>query len=137
VTAWEAGLLAATALHAGFQLTVTVVVYPALAHVATDRWAEAHGRHSRTIAPVVAVVYGATLLACVGATLTDVSPGVLVADAGTLVAFAVTAFLAAPTHGRLTPAPQPELLRRLLLVDRLRLVGALTAVTGALAVVLG
>lgn len=129
---WALWLLAAAALHAGFQLTVTVVVYPALVTVPADRWDAAHGRHSRTIAPVVAVVYAAALVTCVGATLADVSAGVLVADAGTGFAFVVTALLAAPTHARLTPGPDPVLLRRLLLVDRLRLMGALVALAGAL-----
>ena len=132
---WDSWLLAATALHAGFQLTVTVVVYPALVTVPADRWAEAHGRHSRTIAPVVALVYVAALVACVGATLSEVSTGVLVADAGTGFAFLVTALLAAPTHGRLTPGPDPALLRRLLVVDRLRLAGAVVALVGALTLV--
>ncbi len=38
---WQATLVAATMLHLGFQLTITVVTYPALADVAPDRWA--HG----------------------------------------------------------------------------------------------
>ncbi|MEO5709060.1 MAG: hypothetical protein ABIQ59_04495 [Nocardioidaceae bacterium] len=132
---WDLWLLAAAALHAGFQLTVTAVVYPALVHVPADRWAEAHARHSRTIAPVVALVYGAALVTCAGATIADVSTGVLVADGGTGFSFLVTALLAAPTHGRLTPGPDPTLLRRLLLVDRLRLLGAVVALAGAITLV--
>ncbi|HET8765795.1 MAG TPA: FMN-binding negative transcriptional regulator, partial [Pedococcus sp.] len=52
-----AALLGAAGLHAGFQLTVTTLVYPALARVDASRWAEAHDRHSRAITPLVGVVY--------------------------------------------------------------------------------
>ena len=129
---WDVLLLGATALHAGFQLTVTLVAYPALVAVPAGQWTEAHARHSRGIAPLVALVYGATLVACLGATLGAPSPGTWVADAGTLLAFVVTATAAAPPHGRLTAGPEPALLRRLLVVDRLRSVGAVVAVAGAL-----
>ena len=56
-------LLAATALHFGFQVTVTAIVYPALARVAAPGWAAAHRAHTRAIMPMVAVVYGALGLA--------------------------------------------------------------------------
>jgi hypothetical protein len=131
-------LLAATALHAGFQLTVTLVVYPALVRVPPERWAEAHARHSRGIAPLVALVYGAALVACVAATLNRPTAGVWVwvADLGTLTAFALTATLAAPTHARLGSGPEPVLLRRLLVADRGRCAAAVLAVAGALAAAL-
>ena len=58
MTAVTAFALAA-ALHAGFQVTVTVLVYPALAGRSAAEWSAAHTRHSRAITPVVAVVYGA------------------------------------------------------------------------------
>ena len=136
MSVWGPLLLAAAALHAGFQITVTVLVYPALVHVPADRWAEAHSRHSRTIAPVVAMVYAAMLVACVAATVTSPGPGTLVADVGTSVALLVTATLAAPTHSRLAAGPDPALLHRLIVADRLRCAGALVAAAGALAVVL-
>ena len=117
---WGVLLLAAAALHAGFQLTVTLVTYPALVVVPAGHWREAHARHSRGIAPLVALVYGAALVCCLGATLSAPSWGTWVADAGTLLAFAVTATAAAPTHGRLGAGPEPALLRRLLVVDRVR-----------------
>ena len=47
IDAWTVALLVSTALHAGFQLTVTFVVYPGLADVQPDRWPVAHARHSR------------------------------------------------------------------------------------------
>lgn len=84
--------LVATAAHAGFQLTVTALVYPALVRVGPEGWQQAHTRHSRAILPLVVLVYGALL---------------------------VTATASAPTHRRLV-TPEPHLLRRLLVVDRVR-----------------
>ena len=66
IDAWTVALLASTALHAGFQLKVTLVVYPALADVQPNLWAAAHARHSRRITPLVALVYGGALTCCVG-----------------------------------------------------------------------
>jgi hypothetical protein len=118
----------AAALHTGFQLTVTGVVYPALATRTPAEWPAAHDRHRRSIAPVVLVVYGALL--GTGAWLCVSGAAVLgwLALAATALALALTAFGAAPIHGRLQQ-PETGLVNRLLLVDRLRC-GA--AVTGAL-----
>ena len=80
---------------------------------------------------------GTVLVACAGALLSRPGPGVWLAAAGSLAAMLVTATLAAPTHGRLAAGPEPGLLRRLLYVDRLRCAGAVLAVVGALAAVLG
>jgi hypothetical protein len=129
---WDVLLLGAAALHAGFQLTVTLVAYPALVVVPAGQWREAHARHSRGIAPLVALVYGAALVACLGATVSAPSAGTWVADAGTQLALVVTASAAAPTHGRQAAGREPALLRRLLVVDRLRTLGAVVALAGAL-----
>ena len=51
----EVLVLAAAALHAGFQLTVSVLVYPAL--LRAEPFAPAHDRHSRSIVPLVLLVY--------------------------------------------------------------------------------
>jgi hypothetical protein len=131
----NAWLLAAVALHAGFQLTVTTIVYPALAGTPDDDWAEAHARHSRRIAPLVALVYGATVVACALAATADPSLGTWVALGGTAVAILVTATLAAPLHGRLD-VRDPTLLARLLAADRVRCVSACLALAGALGAVL-
>ena len=131
----NAWLLAAVALHAGFQLTVTTIVYPALASTPDDDWAEAHARHSRRIAPLVVLVYGAALVACALATAADPSPGTWMALAGTAVAILVTATVAAPLHGRLDRR-DAALLARLLVADRVRCAAACVAVAGALAAVL-
>lgn len=113
----------ASALHAGFQATVTTLVYPVLGSRGTDEWRVAHARHSRTIAPLVLVVYGAVVVS--GAALVLSGPTVLgwLALAVTAGALTVTAFAAAPTHGRLTDRDD-TLVTRLLVADRWRCVCA-------------
>ena len=134
-----AALVAATALHLGFQLVVTVLVYPALARVPADRWPVEHTQHSRRITPVVGVVYGLLLVAgasvlVAGATADQV--GSLLAAAAAMV---VTAVVAAPLHSRLgrldsaTSGPDPGLMRRLLVADRVRTALAVLAALLALA----
>ncbi|RKS68052.1 hypothetical protein CLV35_3959 [Motilibacter peucedani] len=127
-------LLAASALHLGFQSVVTLVVYPALADVPPGAWAAAHNAHSRRTTVVVAPVY--VLLAASCAWLLAAGPRggwELLACAGAALAALTTAFVAAPLHGRLGRAgPAPRTLRRLLRADRVRLAGALVAAAGAL-----
>ena len=134
MTATEA-LLVVTALHAGFQLVVSVVVYPALADVPAGLWASAHAAHSRRITWVVAPLYAAVLAACAWALLAvPLSPGTAVALAGSALALGTTALVAAPTHGRLgSEGKRPELVRRLLVADRVRTVGAVLALLGTMA----
>lgn len=121
----------ATSFHAGFQLTVTVLVYPVLAERSPEEWRPTHERHSRAITPLVGAAYLAVL----------VSGGLLLASgpdaAGwfalvlTGLALATTAAAAAPTHGRLT-AKDEALVARLLVTDRWR---CAFAVLGAVAAV--
>ena len=128
-------LLAAAAVHLGFQLTVTLVVYPALA-LAPD-WDRAHSAHTRSITPVVVVVYGALVLGNGWALLaTWLDPWTLVAAAGAGVALLSTALVAGPTHGRLADGRDPALLRRLLVADRVRTVGAVVCFLGAVLAVI-
>jgi hypothetical protein len=124
----------ASAMHAGFQLTVTGVVYPALATRTEAEWPHAHDKHRRSIAPVVLVVYGALL--GTGAWLVTSGPSTLgrLALGATALAFATTAFGAAPTHGRLT-TPEPGLVSRLLVIDRWRCAAALAGAACAVAAV--
>jgi len=118
---WPALLLAATGLHAGFQATVTLLVYPALAEVRPERWHDAHDRHSRRIVPIVGVVYVALLVTGVGAVAGDPSSVLLwVAALSSAAAVLVTATAAAPLHGRLGSGRDAALVARLLVVDRLR-----------------
>ena len=127
-----AALLAATAVHFGFQLTVTVLVYPALARIPAGEWQLAHAAHSRAITPLVGLVYGgllATGIRTLASGLPD--PWTLVALAATAVAVLVTAAAAAPAHGRLAAGHDPDRITRLLRADRLRAVAATVAFVAA------
>ena len=128
--------LAATALHAGFQVTVTVLVYPVLVEVPAGDWSASHDRHSRRILPLVVLAYGALVLASVPFVMHHHGPAAWAGLLGAWGAMLLTAVAAAPTHGRLT-TPDPSLLRRLLAVDRLRAVLACVGLAGAVLVVLG
>jgi hypothetical protein len=133
----EVAFALAAALHAGFQVTVTVLVYPVLADRTAEEWRGAHGRHSRAIAPVVAVVYLALLVT--GWALVAAGPDAAgwLALALTAAALATTALAAAPTHGRLT-ARDDALVARLLVADRWRCAFAVAgAVASVVAVVTG
>lgn len=136
---WSVVLVCGTSVHAGFQLTVTTLVYPALARVPQPDFVRAHAAHSRAIVPVVALVYGAVLVALVGAVVS--APGsVLVWSAGlaTVTALLATALRAAPLHGRLArQGPEPYLVRSLVRVDRVRTVAALLALVAAVGHALG
>lgn len=112
-------LVVASSAHAGFQVTVTVLVYPQLARVEESAWTATHARHSRLIVPLVGLLYAGLLGTGAWVLATGPHPlalASLVCAAGCL---AVTALGAAPLHGRLD-APHPGLLRRLLVVDRVR-----------------
>lgn len=127
----EAAFAVAAGVHAGFQLTVTVLVYPALVEVGPQAWDGAHARHSRRITPLVGLVYAALL--GTGTVLTLDGPGTWgwVALAATAGALGTTAVAAAPLHGRLR-SDTDDLRRGLLAVDRVR---CAFAVMGAVAAV--
>ena len=130
VEAATVALLGAAALHLGFQLTVTFVVYPALAR-APD-WGSAHAAHTRSITPVVVVVYGVLVLAGAWSLVATWPDGwALVAVAGGGVSLLATALVAGPAHGRLADGRNPALLRRLLVADRVRTVGATVCCLGS------
>lgn len=127
-------LLAATWLHAGFQVTVTVLVYPVFARVRREDWAAHHARHSRAITPLVVAVYGLLLVAAAAVLLrgpSSLESATLTLLAGTVLA---TATVAAPAHGRLGAGRDPAFLRRLVVADRIR---AGLAVTAAVVVAAG
>lgn len=126
-------LLLVAALHLGFQATVSVLVYPALAEAPEERWARVHAAHSRRITPLVAASYLPLLGVLVWSVLSfPTDPGVLVAAAGAALSFLITATVAAPLHGRLAAGRRDDLVRRLLVADRVRVVGAVICVLGAL-----
>jgi hypothetical protein len=130
-------LLAAGALHAGFQATVTLVVYPALLDLPASHWAAGHHAHSRRIAVVVGPVYVAVAGTCLWALLTlPVTAALIGAVAGQAVAAGATAAVAAPAHGRLgREGRSPHVVRRLLVADAVRLVAALVGLAAAVTLV--
>ena len=130
-----AAFLAATSLHAGFQVTVTTIVYPTLSHVRAAHWRQAHDRHSRAIAPVVAVAYLALVGTGVWWLLEDRSVLAVVAVALAALPMILTALVAAPLHRRLVKRDEVRL-RRLLTADKVRTAGALASVAAALAATL-
>lgn len=65
------------AAHAAFQLTVSVVVYPALASVGADQFTLAHDAHSRRIVLLVVPLYAALVAVCGWAVVANPRPLVL------------------------------------------------------------
>jgi hypothetical protein len=137
VDQWDALLVAATAVHAGFQLTVTWLVYPALGDLAAAPWSSSHATHSRRIVPLVGLVYLAVVVTVAGSLVVAPDVAHLVAAAASAVVFVLTAGFAAPLHGRLGPEREPRLFRRLLAVDRWRSVFALVALSAAVVAAFG
>lgn len=131
VTSSEVALLAATAVHAGFQATVSTLVYPALARAPAGRWAETHLAHTRAITPLVAVIYGGLVVTGGWALLSGPNGWTLVALTATAVAVLVTAVVAAPAHGRLGAGHDRAGVDRLLRADRVRTAAAVVAVAAA------
>jgi hypothetical protein len=133
-------LLLVAAVHLGFQLTVDLVVYPALGEAGEDRWDEAHARHSRRIAPLVALLYVPLVLLLAWTLVVEPGrQGTWLAAAGGAIAVVTTAGLAAPMHGRLSSVPaaeRPDLLRSLGRADRIRTVAAGVCLAGAVLVAL-
>ena len=134
---WAAAVLAATAAHVAFQLTVTVLVYPALAEVTAASWVEVHARHSRRIVPLVGLVYLAVLVTTSGSLVVRTGAANVVSAVASAVVLVLTACFAAPLHGRLTGERDPRLLRRLLHTDRLRSIFTVVAFSAALVAAFG
>ena len=127
-----------TAAHAGFQVTVTTMVYPRLAATPAIEWESVHRDHSRRIAPLVVVLYGGLVVTGAWAAY-DGRGGVAlwVALAAATATVLLTAARAAPLHGRLgRTGPDPALLAALLRADRGRAVLAVVALAAAAAAVL-
>lgn len=127
--------LLAAGVHAGFQLTVTALVYPALSRVPADRWANEHARHSRAIIPLVGLVYVLLAASVIWLLMTDRHGSTYVGAVGAATIAAVTAFGAAPLHGRLS-VRNDELISRLLRIDQVRALLAVLLVGVALSAVL-
>ena len=129
-------LLAAAALHLGFQATVTAVVYPALVRVPAEQWGTAHHAHSRAITPVVVLVYGSLVVAGGWALGSGPSAWTITALVAAGISLGATALVAAPAHRRLAGARDAPLIRRLLRVDLVRSAGATISLLAALSAAL-
>lgn len=127
-------LAAAAALHLGFQMVVTAVVYPALAEVPDDDWQRAHDAHSRRITLVVGLVYGLLAAACLWVLVSGSTHlAALISVAGAVISALATAFVAAPVHGELgRTGRNGHLMSRLRSADRVRLCGAVVCALFAL-----
>ena len=126
-----AAFLAAAAANAGFQATVTLVVYPTLSHVRAAHWRQAHDRHSRAIAPLVAALYLALVATSVWWLLDDWAVLAAVAVGLAAVPMVLTALVAAPTHRRLVRRDDAAL-ARLLTADQARTAFAVAGVAVAI-----
>jgi hypothetical protein len=127
--------VAAASAHAGFQATVTLVVYPTLSHVRSAHWRQAHDRHSQEIRPLVAVAYLALVATGAWWLATDWSWLAVVAFVLAALSMAVTLVLAAPLHRKLVRRDDATL-DRLLGVDRVRTLLAFAAAGVAIAALL-
>jgi hypothetical protein len=128
-------LLLLAGAHLGFQLTVDRVVYPALSDVPAAVWHPSHERHSRRVTPVVGLIYPPLVLAAGWALAVEPgSAGAWLAAFGGALSVVTTAALAVPLHGRLAAVPAAErrdLMAALRRTDRVRTVGAVVCVVGA------
>ena len=130
--------LAAGCLYAGFQLTIRGLVYPQMQGVPAAAWVAYEGTHTRLVSRIVGPLFGALVLTVVGL-LVDrgPEPAVLLAVALLALLLGVTAFGASPLHTRLAERFDPQVHRRLLRWDTLRLALALGQVALGLVLVLG
>jgi hypothetical protein len=126
--------LTAASAHAGFQATVTLVVYPTLSHVRSAHWRQAHDRHLHEMRPVVVAAYLALVATAVWWLADDWSAIAVVAVVLALLSIAVTAVLAAPLHRRLVKRDDATV-ARLLTVDRWRTGFAVAAVAVTIAAI--
>jgi hypothetical protein len=124
-------LTAAAALHAGFQATVTALVYPALLRDDHD-WVRRHAAHGRRIVPLVVVTYGVLLLS-VARVLSSgpASLSVWVAAGAFAVILVLTALGAAPRHGRLGRGYNADVAAGLSRVDHWRCALAVAVLAAA------
>jgi hypothetical protein len=129
---WTLLLLVGAGVHAGFQLTVTCVVHPALAAVPATSWGSTHPQHTHRISRLVAVVYVGVVVPVLGTLLTDARAATVAAAACSALALAVTAVVAAPLHTRLAAGRDATLVARLLAADRVRSLFAVAALAAAL-----
>lgn len=133
-----AAYVVASALYAGFQWTIRVLVYPQFVRVGRADFPAYERSHQRLVSIAVGPLFvalgvaGLALLARPPARVARWEALLAVAPVGVILA--VTAFLAVPLHGRLAAGYDRAAHRRLLLVDSVRLAAAVAAVAAAVAV---
>ncbi len=104
-------LIVAAAVHLGFQLCVTTLVYPALGQGPPETFSRRHESHSRRIARVVVLVYGGLLIACAWSLSDGVDGASLVAGSTFVGLLAVTGLgplrgtVGSAAGGRAAPGP--------------------------------
>ena len=123
--------LAVASAQAGFQATLTLVVYPTLSHVRAAHWRQAHDRYIQQVKPLVVAVYLALAATSVWWLADDWSTLAVFAVVLAALPVAVTAVLAAPLHRRLVRRDDAAL-ERLLTLDKARAVLAFAAVAVAI-----
>lgn len=130
--------LGAACAYAGFQVTITVLVYPqlnAIGRTVPAMFTDHEARHSTRTAVVVGPLFAALVGATGWLVVADPSaPPAWAAAACTAVVLAVTALAAVPQHDRLRHGFDPAVMARLQRVDAARTVAALAQL--AVAVVL-
>ena len=128
MTALLAAHLLATAAYAGFQATVQVLVYRQFPAVPSSAFPAFEASHSRRIAPLVGVLFGAcavtTVALLVGRPRGVPLVGIIVSAALFAVVLGATALLAVPEHRRLGGGFDADAFRRLLRADLVRTVAA-------------
>jgi uncharacterized membrane protein len=122
----------ASALYAGFQWTVRIVVYPQMAKVPPDAFVAYERNHQRLVSIAVGPLFAALGLSSL-ALLVHRPAGVaesvpVLAVVGVAMLLAVTAFAAVSLHSRLGAGFDDRAHRRLLVVDAVRVVVALACV---------
>jgi hypothetical protein len=132
-----AGHALAAAAYAGFQWTVTGLVYPQMAQVPAPAFPDFEAAHQRRISRLVGPLFALLVLSTAAvAVARPAGPPwpAAVAVAGTATVLAVTALAAVPEHRRLTSGWDPAAHRRLTRWDALRTATATLQAVVAVAV---
>lgn len=136
---WTASaFVVATALYAGFQWTIRMVVYPQFSGVGSADFVAYERAHQRRVSVTVGPLFAALVVAT-GALIAWPPAGVpwwslAVAVVLLMVILGMTALLAVPLHRRLGAGFEAASHRRLLAVDSVRLAAALADVALAVSI---
>lgn len=138
VRASRVALLASSALHLGFQSTVTTLVYPEVYSVPRREVPAVQERHARTIAPLAAAVYLPVLASAAWAGIATArhpgAPGRLagiLASVGAAIPIVTTASTL-PLHVAVASEPTPGRIQGILAADRARTVTAAVTTVAAM-----